>query len=50
MGKIHIYELAQQMGPTNKQLLEEFRQTEKKDNNFPQIKSFKERLKDYFSK
>ena len=44
-----MVEIPRKLNKRQKQLLQEFRQTEKKDNNFPQIKQFMEKLKDYFS-
>ncbi len=43
-------EIPRKLNKQQKQLLEEFRQTEKKNNNFPQTKKFTEKLKGYFSK
>ena len=43
-------EIPRKLNKRQKQLLEEFRQTEKKNNNFPQTKSFLEKLKGYFCK
>ncbi len=45
-----VVEIPRKLNKRQKQLLEEFRQTEKKNNNFPQTKSFLEKLKGYFCK
>ena len=43
-------EIPRKLNKQQRTLLEEFRQIDKKNNNFPQTKSFLERLKDYFNK
>ncbi len=43
-------EIPRKLNKQQRKLLEEFRQIDKKNNNFPQTKSFLEKLKDYFNK
>ena len=45
-----MVEIPRKLNKHQKQLLEEFRQTEKNNNSFPQTKSFLEQLKAYFCK
>ena len=45
-----LVEIPRKLSKQQKELLQQFRQTEKKTNGFPQIKSFLEKVKGYFSK
>jgi molecular chaperone DnaJ len=45
-----VVEIPRKLNNRQKQLLEEFRQVGKKNNNFPQTKNFLEQIKSYFCK
>ena len=52
-GDLHVQivvEIPRKLNKRQKQLLEEFRQTEQKNNNLPQTKKFLEKIAGYFSK